>query len=194
MMKGEIMKARRLLVALLAAFMCLGAFTLVACSNPEEQIKAAVEAEFESIKTGEAAAMEEVAEGFDSASGGALDELGVTTDEFLAAYLDGFDYNVGEVTMDGNDKAVVSMTVTMKSISQWQDIFTEELNTWAADLTNYSSMEEAYAAAGQIMVDTLKETPVAETEPFDFTLVKNGDVWEPDANAEASFSNAIMSL
>lgn len=123
--------------------------------------------------------------GLESGSGGELDQLGVSADEFADAYLDGYGYEVGTVTVDG-DTAEVEVTVTIKSYAEIMSTFESNFNAWAesVDPSTITSEDQVYQKAGEMLMAAAQ---AAEPQAYDATLTFTQDssgVWWMDSSSE----------
>lgn len=123
--------------------------------------------------------------GLESGSGGELDQLGISADEFADAYLDGYGYEVGTVTVDG-DTAEVEVTVTIKSYAEIMSTFESNFNAWAesVDPSTVTSEDQVYQKAGEMLMEAAQ---AAEPEAYDATLAftqDSGGVWLMDSSSE----------
>lgn len=123
--------------------------------------------------------------GLESGSGGELDQLGISADEFADAYLDGYGYEVGTVTVDG-DTAEVEVTVTIKSYAEIMSTFESNFNAWAesVDPSTVTSEDQVYQKAGEMLMAAAQ---AAEPQAYDATLTftqDSGGVWWMDSSSE----------
>lgn len=123
--------------------------------------------------------------GLESGSGGELDQLGISADEFADAYLDGYGYEVGTVTVDG-DTAEVEVTVTIKSYAEIMSTFESNFNAWAesVDPSTITSEDQVYQKAGEMLMAAAQ---AAEPQAYDATLTftqDSGGVWWMDSSSE----------
>ena len=123
--------------------------------------------------------------GLESGSGGELDQLGISADEFADAYLDGYGYEVGTVTVDG-DTAEVEVTVTIKSYAEIMSTFESDFYAWAesVDPSTLTSEDQVYQKAGEMLMEAAQ---AAEPEAYDATLTFSQDssgVWWMDSSSE----------
>lgn len=123
--------------------------------------------------------------GLESGSGGELDQLGISADEFADAYLDGYGYEVGTVTVDG-DTAEVEVTVTIKSYAEIMSTFESNFNAWAesVDPSTITSEDQVYQKAGEMLMAAAQ---AAEPEAYEATLTFSQDssgVWWMDSSSE----------
>lgn len=176
------------LAAALAATMLMG---LTACGgeSAEDVIRKGVTEELESIKNLDQAALDEIMAGTGTASAG-LEEYGVDMEEFCRTWLDGFDYSVDDVTVDG-DKATVKVTITCKSLMEGVNIFMEKVTALTEDPDAMSqSMDELNKQMGPMLMEAIGEAP-AETNTVDLPYVLNGNTWEPGTGFDAALSEAF---
>ena len=123
--------------------------------------------------------------GLESGSGSELDQLGISADEFADAYLDGYGYEVGTVTVDG-DTAEVEVTVTIKSYAEIMSTFESDFYAWAesVDPSTLTSEDQVYQKAGEMLMEAAQ---AAEPEAYDATLTfsqDSGGVWWMDSSSE----------
>lgn len=123
--------------------------------------------------------------GLESGSGGELGQLGISADEFADAYLDGYGYEVGTVTVDG-DTAEVEVTVTIKSYAEIMSTFESNFNAWAesVDPSTITSEDQVYQKAGEMLMAAAQ---AAEPQAYDATLTftqDSGGVWWMDSSSE----------
>lgn len=189
------MKNRKLLVlpliAALGLFCVLG---LSACGSGGEKVddatlaEQAVRADLDMIKNVDDEMLSEVITPETEATFG---ELGLSASDFMKVYLEGFDYSISSVTVEG-DTAAVDVTFTCKSYDQLMEAADSAAETLLADpdVYNYSE-EELYSKLGELMMTEMQSKEPVEGETFTLTYVKNGDEWVLEDTADNS--NAIGS-
>ena len=92
------MKKRFAFIPMLVAFVFALALSACGGASAEDLIRADLESYFGDPEN----AAEEFASGLEESAGDELDMLGITEDEFTEAYLEGFAYEIGEITVDGD--------------------------------------------------------------------------------------------
>lgn len=114
---------KRILLAPVVAIACMLTLVLGGCggASAEDLIRENLESYMGEVDVAD----EAFVEGLESSAGEDLDQLGITADEFAAAYLDGFGYEIGDITVDG-DTATAELTITVKS---YTDIMTTSRTT-----------------------------------------------------------------
>lgn len=123
--------------------------------------------------------------GLEAGAGSDLDQLGITAEEFAEAFLDGFNYEVGDVTVDG-DVATVDVTITSKSMDEISTEFQNRLTEWAStvDPSTITSEDDLYKQGGQIFLEVTREAEAAERQvELTFTQDSSG-VWWMDTASE----------
>ena len=102
------MKKKMLLAPLMAAI-ALCVFALAGCGGPsvESLITNDLTQQFDEIKNGG----DDFLSGLEKASGDDFKRLGIDTKKYAKSYLDGFDYKIGDVTVD-EDKGTATAEVT----------------------------------------------------------------------------------
>ena len=142
------------------AMAAIAAVTLTACNSPEAAIR------------------DDLTEDFAS--------LGIDTDEFATAYLDGFDYTVEDVSIkDGI--ATAKATITCKSLdgimTDFQNDYYSRLDS--LDITELSDQDALKQLAGETMMDVVETAETAETDcEFTYTRTPKG-TWKCGNGDEA---------
>lgn len=171
------MKRIKIAAVCAAALMvlCLGA--LAGCGpNDEEVIRNGVAEELDGLKNLDEAALADLMSGADVAD---LSEFGIDANEFMKAYLAGFDYRIGDVTVDGKE-AHVDVALTCKSYAAYEQALEDAAAKLAED---ESFLELPEAEMNQKIGETVMEATAA-IEPvdagsvtIDYTL--EGSTWTP---------------
>lgn len=189
----ETIKAKRLWMALAAGVAALVmALTLVGCGpSDEEAIKKAVDSEMGVIVNPDEETISTLAEEASAGSAGALTTMGIDSTELVKSWIDGFAYEVGEITVDG-DTATAAVNITCKQLgpvlTTWQTNF--EAN---AQSKGFTTMDEIYAYAGQTIMEELNAAQPTTTE-VSLELEKDGSNWvvsQGTAN-ETALMNAMI--
>lgn len=175
-----------LAVVLLAA----GAVSLVACGpSAEEVVRQGVSDELERLKTHDPALVEELAA--DSAAAG-LEAYGIDAQEFVTAYLDGFDYRIDKVVVNG-DTATATVTLTCKKFDAFNDALTTASIALAEDEEIASlSTDEINQKIGQTVLEALASVEATESEPVDLPFSLENNVWTPTSDTEKALSSALF--
>lgn len=175
-----------------SALLTFSAVAFVGCGgeSDEDVIRGALTEELESIKTLDEAFLAEMTTGMDAST---FASYGIDVNEFMKSYLDGFDYTIDSITVEGdNAKAVV--TLTCKSFSAYEAAL--EANTKKAietqDVASMSN-DQINALVGQIMMDSLKEVQPAATDPITIEYNNVDNTWTPTAASEQAISTALLS-
>lgn len=175
------------LAAALAATMLAG---LTACGgeSPEDVIRKGVTEELESIKNLDQAALDEIVAG--AGAGAGLDEYGIDMEEFCRTWLDGFDYSVDEVKVDG-ENATATVTISCKSLMEGINIFMEKVTALTEDPDALSlSTDELNKKMGAMLVEAVGEAPI-ETNTVDLPYVLNNNTWEPGSGFDTALGEAF---
>lgn len=158
--------------------------------SDEEVIRKSLTEELDQIKNMDDAFMTEMAADMD------VDELatyGIDGVEFMKTYLDGFDYKIDEVTVDGN-KATAKVTLTCKSFTAYNSAVQQAATDLASDSARLQAMskDELNQLLGQTVMDALAGVEVAETDQITIGFTKNGNTWTPDAASEQEITTAML--
>lgn len=189
--------ARKGAVALFALLVACCCTFLAGCAeNSEEAVRNAVTSELDEVKNFDQEAIEEIASG--STEFAALSAYGITATDAYEAIFSDFDYTIEDVKIDG-DKATVGIKFTTKDLAKFQSALVTAAQQADADgALEGLSQTEMNEAIGQIVLNTIKELPVTETQVIDFDVVKKDGKWQMAADSgevlqEALFPTSVMS-
>lgn len=183
---------KRIAAVLLAGtLLAFGGVALVGCGpSAEEVVREGVAGELDSLKNLDEARMAELVEDVDAAE---LSAFGIEPKEFLAAYLDGFDYRIDDVTVDG-DTAKATVVLTSKSFAAYTEELEKASEALGAEVAGGEMGEdEVNQRIGQAVMDALSAVPATETEPVELSFTLEGNTWTPTADAENAIANALFS-
>ncbi len=177
------MKRKTLVTALMAVLLVVCGLGLAACGGPsvEQLIRQDLEEGFSQMKSGDG----DFAKGFEESIQGELGEYGVDSSEFTAAYLDGSDYKIGDITVDENaGTATADVSVTIKQMSDLLAAFLPR--AMQASLTTSATTEDEFnAELAAIMVEETKNIEPATTD-ITITYTRDSDgTWSVDEDALA---------
>lgn len=143
--------------------------------NSEQLIRDSLSQQLESYKNADDAAMSQLAT---VAENEGLDEMGIDSQEFAAAVLDGFDYSIDNVTVDGNS-ATASVTIISKSYSDFETRMMDIVTGITSD-PSFADMteEEATQKLGEQVMQAFADTEII-TEQADIEYKLENNVWEP---------------
>ena len=176
------MKISKLLAAMLAAAMAvvaLGAFTGCNANDANEKvIRESITEEFDAYKNHDASVVNQIR----TQNAVDLATLGIDGEEYANALLDGFDYTIDDVTVDGKE-ATVTLTLTQKDLDEDEAAaIVEELADDPA-VTDMSYDELKQAVSDRIF-EYIASVPAAAQDPVTIHLELNGDTWELTPESE----------
>ncbi|MEE0540230.1 MAG: hypothetical protein UC421_04785 [Collinsella sp.] len=185
------MKKKLLLAPLMAALVAC-VVLLSGCGGPsvEELITNDLTSQFDEIKDGG----DDFLSGLEKASGDEFKQLGIDPKEYAKSYLEGFDYKIGDVTVD-EDKgtATAEVTITCKSMNKIVEDFATQYQEKVAALDTTPSEDDLYEMAGQVMVDVTKAAKTKDTKvTFKYSANEDNE-WSADDSATTEMMNAMMS-
>ena len=187
----NVMKKKLLLAPLMAALVAC-VVLLSGCGGPsvEELITNDLTSQFDEIKNGG----DDFLTGLEEASGDEFEQLGIDPKEYAKSYLEGFDYKIGDVTVD-EDKgtATAEVTITCKSMNKIVEDFATQYQEKIAALDTMPSEDDLYKMAGQVMVDVTKAAKTKDTKvTFKYSANEDNE-WSADDSATTEMMNAMMS-
>ena len=153
-MAGSVISRRQFLVV-----SGIGALTLLSgCGRDVSGAKKAVESYLDTLSSPDDA--KELLG--DSAE--TLDSLGITAEDFFAAFFAGFSYEVGEAVGDG-DSATVPVTISSRALSDVFSAMGDAYTDLSLENPNHSAEEsELYGIAGQAMNKALAQTQPKQSQ------------------------------
>lgn len=200
-MQNERIKTRtkRLVAVVFAAVLALGLFAVVGCSsnNDEQVIREGIAKELDVFKNPTAESLAPYMSAIDSSTQAQLDSYGVDIVEFLQHALAKFDYEIGDIKVDGN-KATAAIKVTNIDVSKIanetmaniQD--NPELVAKVQDIVaNGGTQKDAMKAVFEYLYtafDAATETVTTDTE---ITLTKTGNTWDVDQDSMSGLLTGI---
>lgn len=164
---------KRALAAIVVCALCAATFmALPSCGpNNEELIREAVTEKYDAYKNADDAVLTELVSSLENDG---LAELGIDETEFAAAVVDGFDYAIDDISVEG-DSAVVTVTFAGKSYGDLLSNISATTEALANDPAFAElSQEDRRAAAGKMVMDAFDELEVKnETVDLDYRLIDN---------------------
>ena len=159
------------------------------CGGPsvEELIREDLETAFSEVSPDN----EELLTAMTDSSDGGFETLGIDTQEFAKAYLDGFTHEIKEVAVDEEaGTADATVVLKMKSLTAITDKFQEYLTT--IDPQTVESEEALYKEAGAMLMEAVKNAEPEESECV-FTYEKDDEnTWSATDSAEQQILEAMM--
>ena len=185
---------KTLACTLCASLALVSGLVLTGCSgtNPEEAIRQDITTNFDEIKNLDDAAMEEFAEELGDTG---LESYGIETTELLTSMLDGFDYSIESVTVDG-DAAVAEVSVTAKSMGELMNMdadamteaLMEDLTSGALDANDDDAVNAWAGAYVMNLVDAIEPSDKTVT----LTYINGDDGWELDESSNSEIEQIFI--
>ena len=171
------MKVTKRIAALAAAALMvasLGVFT--GCSADaanEEVIRTSIASELDPYKNHDSSVISQIQQ----QNAVAIATVGMDCQEYAKALLDGFDYSIEDVTVNGKE-ATATIVMTQKDIDE------TEAETIMEELANdpefmAMSQDERKTAVSDRIFEYIESVEAAPQEPVTLEFVLNGNTWEP---------------
>lgn len=172
------------------ALFAAGAVFLAGCGpSAEEVVRQGVSDELERLKTHDSELLAELAA---DSGAGQLAVYGIDAEEFIGAYLGGFDYRIDDVTVDG-DTAAATVVLTCKKFNEFTTALSAASMALAEDeATAALSEDELNQKIGQAVLDTLASLEPSESAPIELSFALQDNVWTPTGDAERALSAALF--
>ncbi|MCL1890925.1 MAG: hypothetical protein FWG00_02735 [Coriobacteriia bacterium] len=168
--------ARKTALALMLALVMALSLSLVGCGkSSEDVIRDGITEELEGLKT----LNDDTVSQLLSDSAGAFTQFGIEDKEFFEAWLQGFDYSVDDVIVDG-DNAVAKVTLTAKQMSDIMTAFQANVDVTKTDLN----------ALGPALLDAAKSAKTTTTS-IELPYVLRGNTWEQGIGFNSELAKAL---
>lgn len=179
------------LVAVLA--LSFGMVSLSGCAGgqtDEDVIRASLTSELDSIKNIDDAFVSEFNESINMSQ---LSVYGIDGTEFMKSYLDGFNYAIDSITVEG-DTATAQITLTCKSYTGYQAALEQAVQDITADPDSLAALssDEINQKIGEIVIGSLDGVELAATQPITINYTKVDDTWEPASSTSGDIAAALM--
>ena len=174
-------------VAIAAAFLLLA---LSGCGpSNEERIEQAVSQPLEAIKAKDEATLTSLLS--DDAKQ-QISDIGIDPASYMSAYLDGFDYALGPITIK-QDTATVDLTITCKTtdsiFSALQQKATEDFESGASA---NNTEEQTKSEVAENTLDLINAAPPVQHDPITVTLHKVDKSWIVESDINGALLKALQ--
>lgn len=182
---------RALVCSLVAVLAVACGLAVTACSSgqsDEDLIRQDLTASLDEVKNADEDAIQDLIANEDTS---VFEQVGIDPTEFLSAMLDGFDYTIDSVSVDG-DTATASVSVTCKSMTTMQTDAMNALYALADDPSAVAGMseDELMQLAGQAMMEAIKNSETHEST-YEFTYEKVDGTWTIQDSSD-DFMSAVF--
>ena len=174
-------------IAIATGFLLL-ALTGCGPSN-EERIEQAVSQPLEAIKAKDEATLTSLLS--DNAKQ-QISDIGIDPASYMSAYLDGFDYALGPITIN-KDTATVDLTITCKTtdsiFSALQQKATEDFESGASA---NNTEEQTKSEVAENTLDLINAAPPVQHDPITITLHKVDKSWIVESDINGALLKALQ--
>lgn len=159
-------------------------------TNDEEAIRASLTSELDSIKNIDDTFVNEFSESINMSQ---LSVYGIDGVEFMKSYLNGFDYSIDSINVNG-DNATAQITLTCKSYTGYQQALQQAVDEITADPDSLAALssDEINQKIGEIVIGSLDGVELAATQPISITYTKVDGTWEPASRTTGDIAAALM--
>lgn len=189
---------------LVAGLLCIGLALVIfdglaGCASPQDQeqlIRESLTTELEQLKNADADIMDELVSSIESGVSASdlaqLETMGLTSQDIVESMLEGFDYTIDSVTVNGND-AVAKVNVQAKNFTEFMTDLTEVVSEIADNPSQFAGMtqDQIMTAVGDKVKEVLANLPVVSSE-IDLDYEKEGNTWEPTSGAVSALSSVFF--
>lgn len=178
---------------LLMVALFVGLAPLTGCSSEqsdEEVISASLTSELDAIKNLDDGFINDLSESVNMSQ---LSLYGIDGVEFMKSYLEGFDYSIDSITVDG-DTATAQITLTCKSYTGYQSALRDAVDeiTSNTDVIAGYSESDINERIGDIVVSSLENVELKATEPITIDYTKNDGVWQAASSTSGDIASALI--
>lgn len=183
-----------ILAVLLLAFALVGSLVgLTGCAgqkSDDEVIRESLSSELDSIKNLDDNFINELSESIDMSQ---LSVYGIDGVEFMKAYLNGFDYSIDAVNVEG-DAATAQITLTCKSYTGYLQALQNAVDQKIANPDELAgkSSDDINKEIGEIVIGSLDGVELAPTQPITINYTRSGDEWKPASSTSGDIAAALI--
>ena len=165
------MRNRRCILAGMCALFAMAALLLVGCagsdfsSSDEQAIKDDISTRLDELKAGSGDSVKLVQDTLEGYVGAQLDDMGLTAQDVVSAYLQGFDYEIGDTTGSGGS-ATCKVKLTCRSV-------TGIVADFQAKSKGLSGSE-----AGAVLIQCISDAPLASEEADAYYQKSSDGTWD----------------
>jgi len=176
---------KKVLMVVISVVAALTMMIMVAgCGKSDEQvIKDGISSELDQFKDVNSDQWQQNMSSLDSTLSG----YGISSTDLVSSWVEGFDYQIGDVTIDG-DTATVQVTITCKQLYPVMSAATQTLMN-DPDVSTMSVTDLQTKVGTEIMKEFQNATPVTTT--ISVPCEKSGNSWTESAGAEAEYTKAL---
>ncbi len=193
-MKKFTLKA--LVCTLCASLALVTALALTGCSgtgtDPEEEVRAAIAAEFDAFKNLEGDVIDELAEEMGKAG---LDDYGIEADEYIVSMFEGFDYSIDDIAVEG-DTATATITVMSKSLDTIANPDPDAMYEAIADAIMSGEVDpndnDAVIAWSGAYVMGLLDAVEPTEKTIELTYTNGDDGWQMEDSSESEIEKIFL--
>lgn len=182
-----------ILAVLVALTMAAGLCVLGGCSggqSAEDVIREKLTSELDSIKNIDDSFVTDFSESINMSQ---LSVYGIDGVEFMKAYLEGFDYSIDSISVEG-DTARAQITLTCKSYTGYQQALQVAVDAITEDPDSLVGLsnDDINKKIGEIVIGSLDGVELAATEPVTINYTKTDNGWEPASSTSGDIAAALM--
>lgn len=184
---------RALACSLVAALVVACGLALGGCSgtSAEDAIRQDLTSTLDEAKNLDDETIQELMDSLDTAQ---LETYGIDGTELVRSLLDGFDYTINSITVDG-DTAAASVSITCKSAT---DLYNElgsvidELSSDADFMTLLTDEDALNARIGELVMEAMNSLEPS-TKDLELTYTQTNGEWTMDSSSSAALSQVFAS-
>lgn len=187
---------KRIIVVCLSLVVALCGFGLAGCAQSDQDvIRNGITEELNKLKNMDDKTVSEIETSLPYSMKAQFNAMGLSLQDYFKAYFQGFDFQIGDIKVDGN-KATVDMTLEVKSatdvaqaITAYEESLSEEqLFEIANALYGSADMPSWY---GEGIIQAVSEVPNNTTETLQIPVSKSGNTWSYDEAADDILAAAV---
>ncbi len=187
-------RTKGILTSLLVVLALMGSLAMLSgCSgqkSDDQIIRDSLTSELDSIKNLDENFVNELSESIDMSQ---LSVYGIDGVKFMKAYLDGFDYTIDSVNVEG-DTAQAQITLTCKSYTAYLQALRDAVNLRIANPDELAgkSNDDINKEIGDIVIGSLDGVGLAATQPVTITYTRDGEEWKPASSTSGDIAAALI--
>lgn len=184
---------RALVCSLAAVLVVACGLVLGGCSgtSAEDAIRQDLTSMLDEAKNLDDATIQELMDSMDTAQ---LEAYGIDGTELIRSLLDGFDYSINSITVDG-DTAVASVSVTCKSATDLYNELGSVTDSLSSDpdfMTLLSDEDALNARIGELVMEAM-DSLKPSTKDLELTYTQTDGEWVMDSSSSNALSQVFTS-
>ena len=178
----------------------MGLVFLGGCAaSPAQEIRDDINYQLGGLKNHDQAAINDLLSNIMSGQIDTLRDLSVNLDEYVDSYLDGFDYTIGDINVQGN-QATVQLTIRYKDPAQVSEAIQKSVTNYLGDGSvfnlfggNADETQAESSTLGNLVMEAVQSVQNTDVKNLTIQFENKDGRWVPTENLDALLNSVIFS-